>query len=91
MVLLLFLIFGYLLIQSVVKEIQYRQQLRKAYDELKRLDKAKSEFISIASHQLRTPLAVVKGYVSRIMEGSYGKCPEEAKKPLTSIKQSNER
>lgn len=90
-ILFLFSIFGYLLIQSVSKEIRYREQLAKAYAELKKLDVAKTEFISIASHQLRTPLAVVKGYVSRVLRGSYGAVPEKAKQPLESVYQSNER
>jgi signal transduction histidine kinase len=36
---------------------------------LKALDKAKSEFLSIASHQLRTPVSALKGYLSMMMEG----------------------
>jgi signal transduction histidine kinase len=100
-----FLGFGYLLIKSVMQEIKRREELETltyqletvnvkltmAYKELEKLDKAKSEFISIASHQLRTPLAAIKGYISMILDGVYGKPNEEAKKPLESIYQSNER
>jgi signal transduction histidine kinase len=66
-------------------------ELKKAYDDLKILDKAKSEFISIASHQLRTPLTAIKGYVSLIKENSYGKVPKKMEKPLDSVYISNER
>ncbi|MEK7480783.1 MAG: hypothetical protein AAB604_01625, partial [Patescibacteria group bacterium] len=52
--------FGVLLVRSVIKEVQNREELEEltkqlsgANVELKRLDSAKSEFISIASHQLR--------------------------------------
>ena len=100
-----FLGFGYLLIKSVMLEIKRREELETltyqletvnvkltmAYKELEKLDKAKSEFISIASHQLRTPLAAIKGYVSMILDGVYGKIDEKAKEPLDSIYQSNER
>jgi len=86
-----FCFFGYLLIKSILREIHYREQLSRAYEKIKRIDKAKSEFISIASHQLRTPLTVIKGYTSRILEGSYGKYPEKGEKALESINQSNER
>ena len=47
-----FLIFGWLLIKSVLREIKLREELQRTYAELEKLDKAKSEFISIASHQL---------------------------------------
>ena len=68
-----------LLIRSVLKEVEQREkietlasELSAANEELKRLDAAKSEFISIASHQLRAPLTVIKGYVSLLLEGSLG-------------------
>lgn len=87
----LFLVFSYFLIQSILREIHYRKQLQKAYEDLKKLDIAKTEFISIASHQLRTPLTVIKGYISMILEGSYGKVAERAKKPMENVFKSNER
>jgi len=95
---LAFLILGYLLIRSVLDEIKRRLELekltlelKKAYAELEKLDKAKSEFISIASHQLRTPLTAIKGYISMMIEESYGKPPEKMRKPLENIYLSNER
>ena len=88
---IIFLAFGYFLIKSVLREIELRAELQKAYEELKRLDKAKSEFISIASHQLRTPLTAIKGYISMIIEGSYGKMSEKTKEPMENVYKSNER
>ena len=67
------------------------RELKEAYEELKKLDKAKSEFISIASHQLRTPLTAIKGYISMMREKIYGKPPEKMGKPLENIYTSNER
>jgi signal transduction histidine kinase len=66
-------------------------ELARANEELKRLDKAKSEFVSIASHQLRTPLTAIKGYMSMILEGSYGNLNETQHKPMKNIYESNER
>jgi len=90
--------FGLLLIRSVLKEVRSREelakmttQLQKAYEDLKVLDKAKSEFISMASHQLRTPLSAIKGYISMLVDGSYGKIPEKAKEKMKNVFESNER
>lgn len=51
-------------------------QLKVALAELKTLDNAKSEFISIASHQLRTPISIIKGYLSMLNEGDFGDMSE---------------
>ena len=77
---LLVIVAGFFLIRSVKREIERKEQLEKlsrslaiANDRLEELDKQKSEFISIASHQLRTPLTAIRGYISLALEGSYGK------------------
>ena len=71
-----------LLVRSVMQEIRSRERIEKLAKELERvnarlkeLDQLKSEFVSIASHQLRSPLAAIKGYASLIKEGSFGKAP----------------
>ncbi|HEY4963803.1 MAG TPA: ATP-binding protein [Candidatus Saccharimonadales bacterium] len=48
-------------------------KLRRANEKLKALDETKDDFISMASHQLRTPLTSVKGYLSMVLEGDAGK------------------
>ncbi len=67
------------------------RDLRRANEQLKKLDAAKSEFISIASHQLRTPLTVIKGYISMMLEGNFGKLNKEEKASLDKVFESNER
>ena len=94
MKLLILLIVGAIssaLIQRILAERKATQQLQAAYEDLKRLDRAKSEFISIASHQLRTPLAVIKGFISMVAGGTYGQIPRKAKKRMEDVYQSNER
>jgi len=65
--------------------------LRQANLELRRLDQAKSDFISIASHQLRTPLTIIKGYISMMKEGNFGPVPAVIMKNLDKVYISNER
>jgi len=95
---ILVLIFGISTIRSIRREVFHREELESlnkklqlAYEEVDRLSKAKSEFISIASHQLRTPLTAIKGYISMLIEGTYGVLPKNAKKPLENVYESNER
>lgn len=90
--------FGWMLIRSVKMEVQRKEELQvmtnrlaQANDQLRKLDNAKSEFISIASHQLRTPLTAIKGFISLLLEGSYGKISPMLKEVLNKIYISNER
>jgi signal transduction histidine kinase len=66
-------------------------ELRKTNDKLKALDEAKDEFISMASHQLRTPLTSVKGYVSMVLEGDVGKISGQQKEMLEQAFASSQR
>mgnify|MGYP002397613764 CR=1 FL=1 len=86
---------GYILIRSVHKEIKQREQiqqlansLEKANTRLRQIDKLKSEFVSIASHQLRSPLTSIRGYASLIREGSYGPISPKLKEPIERIEAS---
>jgi signal transduction histidine kinase/ActR/RegA family two-component response regulator len=47
-------------------------EIQEAYKELKILDHMKSEFINIAAHELRTPLAILMGYASMLEEDLQG-------------------
>ena len=98
LILVAFVYLGWSLIRSVLQEIARREkveglskELRRAYQELKKVDTAKTEFISMASHQLRTPLSAIKGYVSMILEGTYGHVPKKMERPLKNVFISNER
>ncbi len=83
--------FGYGLVRSVRREIQSRErieklalELEKANVRLQELDIQKTEFVSFATHQLRSPLASIKGNTSLILEGDLGPVSE----PVTGILQT---
>jgi signal transduction histidine kinase len=96
MTLIMTTVLGVLLIRSVRKEVRQRERIEqlaknldKANNRLKVLDKMKSEFVSIASHQLRSPLTSIRGYASMLLEGSYGAVPPKAKEALQRISDSS--
>lgn len=67
------------------------KELRASNTQLQRLDEAKDEFVSMASHQLRTPLTSVKGYISMVLEGDAGKITAMQRKLLGEAYTSSER
>ncbi len=66
-------------------------ELRKTNAKLKLLDETKDEFITMASHQLRTPLTSVKGYLSMVLEGDAGKLNSNQEKLLEQSYLSSQR
>ncbi len=95
-VFLLVLGVGILLIRSVLREVKQKEELqvlterlKNANEQLKTLDKARAEFISIASHQLRTPPATIKWYLSSVLSGDYGQLDPQVKDVLVKTEITN--
>ncbi|MFA5841699.1 MAG: ATP-binding protein [Candidatus Paceibacterota bacterium] len=66
---------------KVFRDITYEREI----------DKAKTEFVSLASHQLRTPLSTVNWYAEMLLEGDVGELNEKQKKYLDEVYRSNQR
>ncbi len=88
---------GIFLMRTVVQEVEQREKiqklaedLEKANERLKELDQLKSEFVSLATHQIRGPLTAIKGYASLIIEGDYGELPKSFKEPIDTIYESSQ-
>lgn len=67
------------------------KELRATNRQLIELDTTKDEFVSMASHQLRTPLTSIKGYLSMVLEGDVGKITAEQRQLLDEAFTSSER
>lgn len=67
------------------------KELRTSNRQLLRLDEAKNEFISMASHQLRTPLTSIKGYLDMVLEGDLGRITPTQRAVLKEAFSSSER
>lgn len=61
------------------------EELLRSYKELKKLDAAKDTFISVSSHELRTPMTVIKGYTDMLLSESFGKLTDQQKDFLNRI------
>jgi len=94
------LIYGVVtLIRSVHREIQQKEQLQdltakleQANAHLKELDKMKTEFVSLASHELLTPVSAIEGYLSMLLDEKLAKVEDPtAKRYLDNIYKSAKR
>jgi signal transduction histidine kinase len=72
------------------REITYRNLLA-AYLRLQDVNRQKTVFLASAAHELKTPLAVMKGYYDLLLSGSLGKLGEKQKEILTESKESCDR
>ncbi len=91
-VFVLVLIFDILLLKRTANEINQRdiiekqeKELEKTNELLRELDKQKSEFLSFASHQLRTPLTAIKWSAGAMLDRTFGELPETLKEPIATI------
>lgn len=82
---------GNLLSRALFYAIQRKRFEAKRVEHLIELNRSKDEFISIASHQLRTPATAVKQYVGLVKDGFAGEILPDQKKLLDRAFESNER
>lgn len=79
-------------LRQIAKQLQASQNsLRAEHDQLIALNVAKDEFVSIASHQLRTPATGVKQYIGLLLQGYAGELSDAQLTILRAAYDSNER
>jgi signal transduction histidine kinase len=74
----------------LLREQLARQNLEvaAANSELRRLDNLKSQFVSIAAHELRTPLSSIHGYVEMLLDGDLGRLAKPQREALEIVSRS---
>jgi len=72
------------------REITYRNLLA-AYLRLQEVNRQKTVFLASAAHELKTPLAVMKGYYDLLLSGSLGRLSERQREILQESKESCDR
>ncbi|HSQ27657.1 MAG TPA: ATP-binding protein [Anaerolineales bacterium] len=78
--------------QSLYNRVQERtQELQKALERLSELNQLKSNFMATISHELRSPLTQIKGYLDLLLEGDLGPIQEQQLNILLILKKSEEK
>jgi len=93
------IVLGVLLVKNATKEISQREQLQKltgalqiTNKKLKQVDAMKTEFISMASHELLTPISAIEGYLSMMLDEKMVEIEDpKARQYMNSIYQSSRR
>lgn len=74
-----------------IENVRLFEETKKAYDELKSLDKMKDEFLSNVSHELKTPLVSITGYSGLLYDEELGALNEGQKKAMNAVVRNSER
>ena len=80
--LICFSILGYLLIKSVKREIEQREQIERLALDLQTANKGQETLIHIMNHQIKGYLGRARIIFHELLSGSYGVMPEKAQPPL---------
>jgi signal transduction histidine kinase len=77
--------------ENIEKLEESNKRLAGMNEELKELDRMKSDLLANVSHELRTPLTAIKGYTDYILEGKLGPIGERQEKGLIVVQRNLER
>ena len=78
-------------IRDVSKRKALEEGLRLQVNELRELDRIKTELVSTVSHELRTPLTTIVGHIEMLVDGSFGELTEEQGWAVHAVERNCER
>jgi len=73
------------LVAAFVETRERQQEMSRLYASAQLVSEAKTRFLHLAAHELRTPITVVTGYLSMLSDGTFGKVPEGWRTPLEML------
>ena len=72
--------------QDLENKVEERtRELTRVLEEVRKMSRRKSDFISSVSHEIRTPLTSIKGYAAILLASKLGALPEEIRSRLEKI------
>ena len=77
--------------RDITAKKREEENLKLSYEKLKELDAMKTNFVAMISHDLRTPLTAIKGFLSLMLGGAAGEMTPQQKEYLEIIKNNSER
>jgi hypothetical protein len=81
----------HIIVRDVTHEEEVRLGLEKAAYEMERLSQMKNSFLGLASHELKTPLTIIMGYVELLLSGEAGSLDEGPLELIQHISKASDR
>src|SRR5918911_1106508 len=78
-------VIGVTSVWRLLKQASVMRRLRRQNERVAELEQMKSMYLRLASHELRTPISVARGYVDLLESGELGTLPEPAQQALSQV------
>jgi len=76
--------------RSREESVKRAEEIARLYEDLKVVDRMRTEFLAVISHELRTPMTPIKGYTSMLLSGTMGKLTPAQERAVGIIQKQNE-
>jgi len=78
-------------IRDISEQKKAEEKIKKQNIKMKKLDKIKSDFLNITSHELRTPMSAIKGYIQMIIDKTLGDINDDQINALNVVLRNSNR